>query len=49
MGCKIDVKERKLTPDLGENDNDFGLFKDFEFLPLLFLAVDVKWLFLMSM
>ena len=29
-GCKIDVKEGKLTFYVGENHVEFGLFKDFE-------------------
>jgi len=28
-GCKIDVKEGKLTFDVGEHHAEFGLFKDF--------------------
>jgi len=30
VGCKIDVKEGKLTFDMGEHHTEFGLFKDFE-------------------
>ena len=29
-GCKIDVKEGKLTLDVGKHHAEFGLFKDFE-------------------
>jgi len=29
-GCKIDVKEGRLTFDVGENHTEFGLFKDCE-------------------
>jgi len=29
-GCKIDVKEGKLTFDVGEHHVEFGLFKDLE-------------------
>ena len=32
-GCKIDVKEGKLTFDVGEHHAKFGLFKDFESSP----------------
>ena len=35
-GCKIDVKEGKLTFDVGEHHAEFGLFKDFEFSPSTF-------------
>jgi len=30
VGYKIDVKEGKLTFDVGEHHVEFGLFKDFE-------------------
>jgi len=30
VGCKTDVKEVKLTFDVGEHHVEFGLFKDFE-------------------
>ena len=29
-GCKIDVKEGKLTFDVGEHHVEFGLFNDFK-------------------
>jgi len=32
-GCKIDVKERRLTLDVGQKHVEFGLFKDFESTP----------------
>ena len=32
-GCKIDVKEGKLTFDVGEYQAEFDLFKDFESFP----------------
>ena len=35
-GCKIDVKEGKLTFDVREHHAEFGLFKDFEFSPSTF-------------
>jgi len=35
-GCKIDVKDGKLTFDVGEHHAEFGLFKDFEFSPSTF-------------
>ena len=35
-GCKIDVKEGKLTFDVGEHHVEFGLFKDFESSPSTF-------------
>ena len=33
MGCKIDVKEGRLTFDMGENHAEFGLFKDLDSSP----------------
>jgi len=36
VGCKIDVKEGKLTFDVGEHHVEFGLFKDFESSPPTF-------------
>jgi len=35
-GCKIDVKEGKLTFDVGENHGKFGLFRDCEPFPSTF-------------
>ena len=34
--CKIDVKEGKLTFDVGENHTEFGLLNDYEFSPSAF-------------
>jgi len=36
VGCKMDVKEGKLTFDVGEHHTEFGLFKDFESSPYTF-------------
>jgi len=49
MGCKIDIKEGKLTFDVGEKHAGFGSFKDFESSPSTFHAVGVKCLILMSL
>jgi len=35
-GCKIDVKEGKLTFDVGEHHAEFGLFKEFDSSPSTF-------------
>ena len=32
-GCKIDVKEGRLSIDVGEKHAEFGLFKDFKSAP----------------
>ena len=48
-GCKIHVKEGKLTFDVGEHHPEFGLFKDFEFSPSTFSCMGVKLLILMSL
>jgi len=39
IGCKIDIKERKLTFDVGEYQAEFGLFKDFEFFSFHFFML----------
>jgi len=33
LGCKIDLKEGRLTFDAGEHRVEFGLFKDYESYP----------------
>jgi len=33
VGCRIDVKEGRLTFDVGERHAEFGLFKGYEFSP----------------
>jgi len=35
-GCKIDVKEGRLTFDKGEKHAEFGLFKDFKSAPFTY-------------
>ena len=48
-GCKIDVKEGKLTFDVGGSMLSLACSKIENLLPLLFLVLDVKRLFFMSM
>jgi len=41
-GCKLDVKEGKLTFDVGEHHVEIGLFKDFKSSPSPLPIVGVK-------
>ena len=42
-GCKIDVKEGRLTFDVGENHVEFGLFKDCESSPSTYSCYGCDW------